>query len=62
MKTKTVRVDELEGEALRYVYSRLCFSGELRSDGVYGRASILCKARQVYGPTVEVPAELVEGV
>lgn len=59
MKTKTVRVDELEGEALEYMHSQLVIFGHI---GPASAASVRAIVRAVCGPTVEVPAELVEGV
>ena len=55
MKTKTVRVEELEGEALVWAMRNLFpYCNDI--SGPMARWII----RNDYGPTVEVPAELVE--
>lgn len=60
MKTVTVNVDELEGEALEWAAAN-CAGMErgriawLESEGLRADIKFFC------GPTVEVPAELMEG-
>jgi hypothetical protein len=57
MKTKTVRVDELEGEALKHIHSNLMRFGHI---GPASAETVKKIAHAVIGPTVEVPAELGE--
>lgn len=57
MKTKTVRVDELEGAALKHIHSKLMRFGHI---GPASAVTVKKIAQAVCGPAVEVPAELVE--
>ena len=60
MKTVTVKVDELEGRPLLHMHRNLVDIGDLCPSGMYGSGAVINAARRRYGPTVEVPAELME--